>query len=95
MEFFAEYLVYYEPLQALDQAQSANVEAFLDDWFLRKALWSSVASVKSYLATFKKFFTWMKETGQMSVSDAEEIVTTLKEGKEDFIDNAESFFGSL
>lgn len=95
MEFFAEYLVYYEPLKALDQTSSTDISSFLDDWFLRKALWSSVEAVKGYLATFKKFFVWMKETDQMTANDIEEILTTIKEDREDFIDNAQSYFGSI
>src|SRR5919199_5719832 len=78
MEFFATYLVYYEPLKRLDQAESGDVWMFLADWFPRKALWASERSVKAYLATFKKFFTWMRETGQVPAATTARVLETLK-----------------
>jgi site-specific recombinase XerD len=95
MEFFAEYLVYYEPLRTLTQAKNTDIVSFLDDWFLRKAMWSSVEAVKSYLATFKKFFVWMKETNQMAPRDVDDVLTTIKEDREDLIDAAKVYFGSI
>jgi site-specific recombinase XerD len=95
IEFFAEYLVYYEPLKTLAQTESTDISSFLDDWFLRKALWSSVESVRAYLATFKKFFVWMRDTHHMSKSSVEHILAMIKEDREDFIDNAKSYFGSI
>ena len=64
--FFAEYLVYYDPIKRLDEANSGDVGMFLSDWFPRKALWASVNTVKSYLASFRKFFKWMGETDCVS-----------------------------
>jgi site-specific recombinase XerD len=66
ISFFTNYLVYYNPLKKLDEADSGDVWMFLADWFPRKALWASVTSVKSYFASFKKFFQWMGETGRIS-----------------------------
>src|SRR5260370_39159501 len=47
IDFFTEYLVYYEPLEKLDEADGSDVWMFLSDWFPRKAMWASEASVKS------------------------------------------------
>ena len=57
--FFTEYLVYYEPLKKLDEADSGDVRMFLANWFPRKAMWASITSVKSNIASFKKFFRWL------------------------------------
>ena len=38
IKFFAEYLVYYEPLQKMDEADAGDVYSFLADWFPRKAM---------------------------------------------------------
>jgi site-specific recombinase XerD len=95
MEFFAEYLIYYEPLKTLEQTESSDVISFLDDWFLRKAMWSSVESVKAYFATFKKFFIWMRDTNRMAENIIKIILEELKEEREDIIDNAKSYFGSI
>ena len=86
IDFFTDYLVYYDdPLKKLDEADSIDVWMFLTDWFPRKALWASVTSVKSYLASFKKFFQWMGETGRVSPETVADVLTTLKEDRDEFL----------
>ncbi len=58
-DFFTDYLVYYEPLKRLDEADDGDVFTFLSSWFPRKAMWANETNVKSYLASFKKFFKWI------------------------------------
>ncbi len=86
IDFFTEYLVYYEPLTRLDEADEGDVSSFLLDWFPRKALWASVSSTKSYLASFKKFFVWMGETQRVSSEIVDDVLTTMKEERQDFLD---------
>jgi len=86
MEFFAEYLIYYEPLQGLDEADSSDVLGFLLDWFPRKAMWASPASTRSHMASFRKFFKFMTESGRIEQTVEDEVRETLKEGKEEFLD---------
>ena len=85
IDFFTHYLVYYDPLKKLDEADGSDVWMFLTDWFPRKALWSSVTSVKSYIDSFKKFFQWMEETGHVSPETVADVLTTLKEGRNKFL----------
>lgn len=87
IDFFTNYLVYYEPLKKLDEANSGDIWIFLDDWFPRKALWASVTSVTSYLASFKKFFRWMGETGRISPETVADVLETLKEERGLFLRN--------
>jgi site-specific recombinase XerD len=89
IDFFAEYLVYYEPLQRLDEADDGDVSSFLMDWFPRKALWASPSSTRSYLASFKKFFQWLGETKRIPAEVVEDVLTMLKEDRQDFIDAVE------
>ena len=88
INFFTNYLVYYEPLKKLDEATEGDVWMFLVDWFPRKALWASISSVKSYLASFKKFFQWMGETGRVSPETVADVLDTLKEGRDEFLERA-------
>ena len=88
IDFFTEYLVYSEPLKKFDEADGSDVWMFLLDWFPRKALWSSVTSVKSYLGSFKKFFQWMGETRPVSPETVAEVLDTLKEGRDEFLAKA-------
>ena len=88
IDFFAEYLVYYEPLQRLDEADEGDVSSFLLDWFPHKAMWASVSSTKSYLASFKKFFQWMGETKRIPSDVVDGVITMMKEERQGFLDAA-------
>ena len=84
--FFTRYLVYSGySLRRLDEATSGDVYDFLEDWFPRKALWSSVASMKRYLASFKKFFQWMGQTGLVSPETVTDVLDTLKFDRDAFL----------
>lgn len=91
IDFFTEYLVYYEPLEKLDEADGSDVWMFLSDWFPRKALWASVSSVKSYMASFKKFLQWMGETGRVPPETVDDVLSTLKEGRDEFLESVAEY----
>ena len=86
MRFFGRYLLWYgSSLRQLDEATEGDVYDFLEDWFPRKALWASVSSMKVYLASFKKFFTWMGETGLVPPETVEDVRSTLKDSRSLFL----------
>jgi site-specific recombinase XerD len=86
INFFTNYLVYYEPLKKLDEADSGDVRMFLANWFPRKAMWASITSVKSNIASFKKFFQWMGETGRVSPETVVDVLDTLRKGRDHFLE---------
>ncbi len=85
IDVFTAYLVYYEPLKKLDEANSGDVWIFLANWFPRKAMWASVPSVKSNIASFKKFFQWMGETGCIPPQTVANVFKTLKVDRDTFL----------
>ncbi len=86
MRFFARYLLLYAySLRRLDEATEGDVYDFLEDWFPRKALWASVSRMKVYLASFKKFFTWMRATGLVAPQTVEDVLSTLKDSRNLFL----------
>jgi site-specific recombinase XerD len=86
MRFFSRYLLLYAySLRRLDEATEGNVYNFLEDWFPRKALWASVSSMKLYLASFKKFFKWMGESGLVAPEIVEDVLSTLKDSRDLFL----------
>jgi site-specific recombinase XerD len=86
MRLFARYLLLYGySLRRLDEATEGNVYDFLEDWFPRHALWASVSSMKVYLASFKKFFTWMGATGRVAPEIIEDVLATLKDSRPLFL----------
>ncbi|GAC1345903.1 MAG: hypothetical protein NVSMB27_08630 [Ktedonobacteraceae bacterium] len=91
IDLFSMYLVYYDPLKKLDEAHSGDVRMFLSYWAPRKVGWTSVTTVKIFLTSFKKFFQWMGETGCLSPQTVADVLTTLKEGREEFLARAAEF----
>ncbi len=86
MRFFSRYLLLYAySLRRLDEATEGSIYDFLEDWFPRKALWASASSMKVYLASFKKFFKWMGETGLESPETVEDVLSTLKDDRNLFL----------
>lgn len=86
IRFFTKYLAWYTRSQhSLDEATDSDVYWFLADWFPRKALWASVASVRAYLASFKKFFTWMGATGLVAPQIVADVLDTLKFDRDEFL----------
>lgn len=86
IRFFARYLLLYSySLRRLAEATEGDVYDFLEDWFPRKALWASVSSMKVYLASFKKFFKWMGETGLVAPETVEDVLSTLKDSRNLFL----------
>jgi site-specific recombinase XerD len=79
LRLFEHYLLLYVySLCRLDEATEGAIYDFLADWFPRKALWASVSSMKVSLATFKKFFQWMREMGLVSPQVVADVLSTLK-----------------
>lgn len=87
--FFAEYLVYEDkPFKRLDEADEGDVYGFLSFWFPRKAMWSSPNSTKEYFTSFRKFFKWLGQTGQISEQVVGDVLNTLKEDRDTFLQAA-------
>ncbi len=53
--------------------------------FQSLALWAYVASVKGYLASFKKFFIWMGETGLISPQIVADVLDTIKFDRNEYL----------
>jgi site-specific recombinase XerD len=89
IEFFSEYLTYYDPPTILTNADSSDINGFLGDWFVRKAMWSSPSSVRSNISTFKKLFKWFVIEGQYSNENYKDILDTIKTEKDCWLENSE------
>ncbi len=86
IDFFAEYLTYYEPLLRLTEADDVDVYEFLMNWYPRKAMWASEANTRSYMASFRKFFKYLKESNRIEHSIVDDVRETLRENKEGFLE---------
>ena len=78
------YLNYYEVISMEDGVNM--VYSFLNDWFIRKCLWSSVTSLKETAASIKKFYQCMSEKGYIRNEDYKSLCRKIKVHMDEFID---------
>jgi site-specific recombinase XerD len=90
IDFFAnEFLLYEEAIEAKDGA--SHISMFLGYWFIRKAMWSSVSQIKSYVASFKKFYTFMCEKGYIKQEQLEDMKDMIKEEMPEWIETMKRY----
>jgi len=80
VDFFLNfYLVYYDPpTEAKDGWNS--IGSFLGDFFIRKAMWSSPAQVRSGATSLKKFYACMlEEYDILDESEYKELTEEIKD----------------
>ena len=76
--YINEFLLYEEAIEA--KAGVSGVGMFLGYWFIKKAMWSSVAAVKACAASLKKFYQFMSERGDVSVESFVGLKEEIKRG---------------
>lgn len=68
-----------------------QIDEFLGDWFIRKAMWSNRASVKVNGVSIKKFYKCMLEKGYIELDDYQILVTTIKEPMPSWLDAVDKY----
>lgn len=84
--YINEYLLREDAHPMADGTDGSMLEGFFGDFFVRKCMWSSPSSVRSTLASLKKFYLCMKEKGHLSAERYAEYLETVKESKEEWLD---------
>jgi hypothetical protein len=74
-----------------DQADTVDVDEFLTEWFMREAAWVSVGTVKANIASLKKFYACLEETGQMETKEAGEILELLRVDRDYYLEMARDY----
>jgi site-specific recombinase XerD len=87
--FLNHFLLYGDTLRAPDGV--GYVGEFLGDWFIRKATWSSKASIKSNAASLKKFYAFMAEKGMVKPEELTALKQQIKEEMPDWLDTLDRY----
>lgn len=87
VEFYINDFLNYYDFKPMEQG-CFDIDDFLGNWFIRKAMWSTPASVKSTAASIKKFYLCMSENGFVSKEDYGELCYTIKCNMEYWQENA-------
>jgi|GEM_PF-837091 len=72
LSFFANtYLIDYCD-QSLAEGYG-QIGGYLGDWFIRKAMWASPSEIKANIATFRKFYAFLKNSGRLTQEELDEL----------------------
>ena len=67
------------------------VDDFLGYWFIKKAMWSDASSIRSNIASIKKFYTFMQSLNLISKDDLKMLNEEIKESKDEWIDTVNRY----
>jgi hypothetical protein len=81
--YINHYLNYYDAQDA--KAGCYCIDGFLGDFFIRKAMWSSIPQIKSNAASIKKFYACMLEQGVVDNDDYAYLTKDIKDGMNDWL----------
>jgi hypothetical protein len=54
-----------------------EIDEFLGDWFIRKAMWSTPRSIKSNATSLYKFYAFLAASGEVTVEELAELKQTI------------------
>ncbi len=74
-----------------DEAAPADIDEFLADWLPYEVPGSPVAAVTSHIASLKKFYRCLRDSGEMAAAEAAEILALLQEDRAYYLDLARDF----
>ena len=75
--FINDFLIYY--MDATMEEGITMLGDFLGDYFIRKCMWSTPATVKTTAASLKKFYKSMAEHGKIEKKDYDYVCHDIKE----------------
>lgn len=84
------YLLNYEPLE-MAAGCGNEIQFFLGDFFIRKAIWSTPASIKSKAASIKKFYKSMMNHGYVDKESYSILCDDIKENMSEWQAESEAY----
>lgn len=79
------YLLQWEALEMAEGTDWMNISGYLGEFFIRKCVWSTPASIKSTATSIKKFYKCMLKRGHITEDDYLELDETIKEKLDDWM----------
>ena len=81
--YINNFLLYEEPIP-MNQG-CWYVDSFLGEFFIRKCMWSTPATIKSTASSLKKFYKCMLEHNKVEKGDYAVLSETIKDNMEDWL----------
>jgi len=77
VEFFLNVYLLREAPESMAEG-CYRISDYLGNFFIRKCMWSTSASIKSTAASLKKFYKCMLNNGNIKTTDYETLIETIK-----------------
>lgn len=87
--YINDFLLYEEPLEPKEGISMLNF--FLGYWFIRKALWASVTSIKENITSLKHFYTYLHQNGDVTSEELYDMKQDIKENKDEWFETLRAF----
>lgn len=87
--FINDFLIYH--MDATMEEGVTMLGDFLGDFFIRKCMWSTPATVKTTAASLKKFYKCMAEHGKIEKKDYDYVCRDIKESMEYWQESCKSY----
>ena len=68
-----------------------RIDYFLGYWFIKKAMWSSRASIRNNATSLKKFYTFLHEKGRIDRAALEDVHNSVRRGLPEWIATMERY----
>jgi len=90
VEFYLDpFLIHQDVKSAAEGVE--EIGYFLGYWFISKAAWASRTSIKSNIASLKKFYQFMLQRGEISSDAYDDMKEMIKEEKEEWLATVERY----
>jgi len=76
--------LYEEPSRAKEGVN--KLDHFLGYWFIRKAMWASVTSIKENITSLKHFYSYMHTIDEIDLEELNAMKEEIQEGKDEWLE---------
>ena len=87
--YINEFLLYEEPSKAKEGVN--KLDYFLGYWFIRKAMWASVTSIKENITSLKHFYTCMHAIDEIDLEELNAMKEEIKESKDEWLETIRKY----
>lgn len=70
---------------------SFRIDDFLGYFFIRKCMWSTPSTIKSNVASIKKFYKSMFQRGHIDIFDYKELTETISDNMDCWLGDCEAY----
>lgn len=85
------YLLRLEPLEMTSGIETYYIDDFLGNFFIRKCMWSTPATIRSNAASIKKFYKSMSQRGYIDKLDYKNFAETIKHTMDFWLEDCEAY----